>query len=178
MRSNRPTAACFGVQACIARGPYFPAVMAIQRTLILCKPDAVSRGLVGEIVSRLERRGYVIIAMKLMQLDGERARRHYGEHEGKPFFQGLVDFITSGPLVAMAVEGEDAIKGCRQLMGATNPLDAAPGSIRADFASTIGRNLVHGSDSHESAEKELAIFFQPSEYVTRRHDLERWLVEK
>jgi nucleoside-diphosphate kinase len=166
------------VQACIARGPYFPAVMAIQRTLILCKPDAVSRGLVGEIVSRLERRGYVIIAMKLMQLDGERARRHYGEHEGKPFFQGLVDFITSGPLVAMAVEGEDAIKGCRQLMGATNPLDAAPGSIRADFASTIGRNLVHGSDSHESAEKELAIFFQPSEYVTRRHDLERWLVEK
>jgi nucleoside-diphosphate kinase len=89
-----------------------------------------------------------------------------------------VDFITSGPLVAMAVEGEDVIKGCRQLMGATNPLDAAPGSIRADFASTIGRNLVHGSDSHESAERELAIFFQPNEYVTRRHDLERWLVEK
>src|SRR5579864_7813867 len=109
--------------------------MAIQRTLILCKPDAVSRGLTGEIIARLERRGYLIIAMKFMQLDGERARKHYGEHEGKPFFAGLVDFITSAPLVAMAVEGEDAIAGCRQIMGATNPVSAAPGSIRADFAS-------------------------------------------
>lgn len=152
--------------------------MAIQRTLILIKPDAVSRGLIGEITSRLERRGYLIIAMKMMQLDGERARKHYSEHNGKPFFQGLVDFITSAPLVAMAVEGEDVIEGCRQLIGATNPLTAAPGSIRADFASTIGRNLVHGSDSHESAEKELAILFEPKDYVTRRHDLERWLVEK
>jgi nucleoside-diphosphate kinase len=90
----------------------------------------------------------------------------------------LVDFITSGPLVAMCVEGEDAIAGCRQIMGATNPLNAAPGSIRADFASTIGRNLVHGSDSHESAERELAIFFEPSEFVSRKHDLERWILEK
>jgi nucleoside-diphosphate kinase len=152
--------------------------MALQRTLVLCKPDAVSRGLVGEIVARLERRGYLILAMKMMQLDGERARKHYGEHEGKPFFQGLVDFITSGSLVALCVEGEDAIKGVRQMMGATNPLDAAPGTIRADFATTIGRNLVHGSDSHESAERELAIFFDPKDYVLRRHDLERWLVEK
>ena len=152
--------------------------MAIQRTLILCKPDAVSRGLIGEITSRFERRGYLIIAMKMMQLDGERARKHYGEHEGKPFFQGLVEFITSGPLVAMCVEGEEAIAGCRQIMGATNPLQATTGSIRADFASTIGRNLVHGSDSHESAEKELAIFFEPSDYVSRRHDLERWILEK
>lgn len=152
--------------------------MAIQRTLILVKPDAVSRGLIGEITSRLERRGYLIIAMKIMQLDGERARKHYGEHDGKPFFQGLVDFITSAPLVAMAVEGEDVIEGCRQLIGATNPLSAAPGSIRADFASTIGRNLVHGSDSHESAERELAIFFEPKDYVTRKHDLERWILEK
>jgi nucleoside-diphosphate kinase len=150
----------------------------MQRTLILCKPDAVSRGLVGEICSRIERRGYMIVAMKLMQLDGERARRHYAEHDGKPFFRGLVDFITSGPLVAMCAEGEDAIAGCRQLMGATNPLDAAPGSIRADFACTIGRNLVHGSDSHESAERELAIFFNPSEFVSRKHDLERWIVER
>jgi nucleoside-diphosphate kinase len=178
MRWNRLTDGRFGVQACFAPGPYSTAVMAIQRTLILCKPDAVSRGLIGEIVSRFERRGYLIVAMKLMQLDGERARRHYGEHEGKPFFQGLVDFITSGPLVAMCVEGEDAIAGCRQLMGATNPLNAAPGSIRADFASTIGRNLVHGSDSHESAERELAIFFEPHDYVTRKHDLERWILEK
>jgi nucleoside-diphosphate kinase len=116
--------------------------------------------------------------MKLMQLDGERARKHYGEHEGKPFFQGLVDFITSAPLVAFAVEGENAIDGCRQLMGATNPLAAAPGTIRADFAQSIGRNLVHGSDSKGSAERELAIFFKDNDFVTRKHDLERWVLEK
>ena len=151
--------------------------MAIERTLILCKPDAVSRGLVGEIVARLERRGYLIAAMKLMQLDGERARTHYGEHAGKPFFDGLVNFITSGPIVAMAVEGEGVIEGCRQMMGATNPLSAAPGSIRADFAQSIGRNLVHGSDSKGSAERELAIFFDAKEFVSRKHDLERWIRE-
>ncbi|MBV8491698.1 MAG: nucleoside-diphosphate kinase [Candidatus Eremiobacteraeota bacterium] len=151
--------------------------MATETTLILCKPDAVSRGLVGEIVTRLERRGYIIVAMKLMQLDGERARRHYGEHEGKGFFTDLVGFITSGPLVAMAVEGVDAIAGCRQLMGATNPLAAAPGSIRADYAQSIGRNLVHGSDSAESAKRELAIFFHDNDFVSRRHDLERWIKE-
>ena len=149
--------------------------MAIERTLILCKPDAVSRGLVGEITARLERRGYVIAAMKMMQLDGDRAREHYGEHKDKPFFGDLVGFITSGPLVAMAVEGEHAIDGCRQLMGATNPLTAAPGSIRADFGQTIGRNLVHGSDSATSAERELKIFFHANEFVTRKHDLERWI---
>ncbi len=152
--------------------------MAIERSLLLCKPDAVSRGLVGEIISRLERRGYLLIGCKLMQLDGERARRHYAEHDGKPFFKGLVDFITSGALVAMCVEGEDAIEGCRQLIGATNPLTAAPGSIRGDLAQTIGRNLVHGSDSKASAERELAIFFEPNELVSRKHDLERWIVEK
>ena len=146
--------------------------MALERTLVLCKPDAVARGLSGEIVQRLEHRGYLIVAMKLMQLDGERARRHYGEHEGKRFFQGLVDFITSGPLVAICVEGEGAIAGCRQLMGATDPLTAAPGSIRADLAQSIGRNLVHGSDSSESAKRELDIFFEPKDFVERRHDLE------
>lgn len=152
--------------------------MAIEQTLILCKPDAVSRNLSGEIISRLERRGYLIVAMKLMQLDGERARKHYAEHDGKPFFAGLVDFITSGPLVALCIEGENAIEGCRQLMGATNPLAAAPGSIRADYAQAIGRNLVHGSDSKASAERELAIFFTESDFVTRKHDLERWVHEK
>jgi nucleoside-diphosphate kinase len=152
--------------------------MAIERTLILIKPDAVSRGLIGEITARIERRGYVISAMKLIQVDGQRAREHYAEHKGKAFFDDLVAFITSAPLVAMAVEGEAAIDGCRQIIGATNPLDAAPGSIRADLAQTIGRNLVHGSDSHESAERELAIFFEQREYVSRRHDLERWIVEK
>jgi nucleoside-diphosphate kinase len=145
--------------------------------LILCKPDAVSRGLIGEIIARLERRGYVISAMKLMQLDGERARLHYAEHKGKAFFDDLVSFITSGPLVAMAVEGEGVIEGCRQLIGATDPLAAAPGSIRADFAQTIGRNLVHGSDSGASAERELRLFFEDRDFVSRRHDLERWIKE-
>jgi nucleoside-diphosphate kinase len=151
--------------------------MSIERTLILCKPDAVSRGLVGEIVGRIERRGYVVTALRLMQLDGDRAREHYGEHRDKPFFKDLVSFITSGPLVAMAVEGEDVVEGCRQLIGATNPLSAAPGSIRADFAQTIGRNLVHGSDSVASAERELNIFFNDNDFVSRRHDLERWIKE-
>jgi nucleoside-diphosphate kinase len=151
--------------------------MAIERTLILCKPDAVSRGLIGEIAGRIERRGYVITAMKLMQLDGTRAREHYGEHKGKPFFDGLVEFITSGPLVAMAVEGEGAIDGCRQLIGATDPLVAAPGSIRGDLAQAIGRNLVHGSDSAASADREVAIFFEDKDFVSRRHDLERWIKE-
>ncbi len=151
--------------------------MAIERTLILCKPDAVSRGLIGEITTRIERRGYVISAMKLMQLDGTRAREHYGEHKGKPFFDGLVSFITSGPLVALAVEGDGAIEGCRQLIGATDPLAAAPGSIRGDLAQTIGRNLVHGSDSPASASRELEIFFEDKDFVSRRHDLERWIKE-
>lgn len=151
--------------------------MSIERTLILCKPDAVSRGLIGEITARIERRGYVISAMKLMQLDGERARRHYAEHQGKAFFADLVTFITSGPLVAMAVEGHGVIEGCRQLIGATDPLAAAPGSIRADFAQMIGRNLVHGSDSSASAERELPLFFEDRDYVSRRHDLERWIKE-
>jgi len=151
--------------------------MAIERTLILCKPDAVSRGLVGEITARIERRGYVITAMKLMQLDGDRAREHYAEHRSKPFFNDLVDFITNGPLVAIAVSGERAIDGCRQLIGATDPLSAAPGSIRGDLAQTIGRNLVHGSDSPASAERELPIFFEDRDFVSRRHDLERWITE-
>ena len=149
--------------------------MAIERTLILCKPDAVSRGLVGEIVGRIERRGYLVTAMKLMQLDGDRARAHYQEHKDNPFFGELVSFITSGPLVALSVEGEGAIDGCRQLIGATDPLSAAPGSIRGDLAQTIGRNLVHGSDGKASAERELKIFFDANEHVSRRHDLERWI---
>jgi nucleoside-diphosphate kinase len=151
--------------------------MNIERTLILCKPDAVSRGLIGEIVSRIERRGYIISAMKLMQLDGERAREHYAEHKGKGFFDDLVGFISRGPLVAMAVEGEAAIEGCRQLIGATDPLAAAAGSIRGDLAQSIGRNLVHGSDGAASADRELRIFFNDNDFVSRRHDLERWINE-
>jgi nucleoside-diphosphate kinase len=149
--------------------------MGLETTLVLCKPDAVSRSLVGEIIARIERRGYVITAMKLMQLTGDKAREHYAEHKDKPFFNDLVNFITSGPLVAMAVEGEDVVDGMRQIIGATDPLSAAPGSIRADFGQTIGRNMVHGSDSKASAERELEIFFKANEYVSRKHDLERWI---
>jgi len=151
--------------------------MAIEMTLILCKPDAVSRGLVGEIISRIERRGYIITAMKLMQIDGGKAREHYAEHKDRPFFGDLVTFITSGPLVALAVEGEHVIDGMRQIIGATDPLGAMTGSIRSDFAQTIGRNLVHGSDSKNSAERELKIFFNANEHVSRKHDMDRWLKE-
>jgi nucleoside-diphosphate kinase len=151
--------------------------MAIERTLIIYKPDAVSRGLIGEITARIERRGYIISAMKMMQLDGERAREHYAEHKGKGFFDDLVSFITSGPIVVMAVEGERVIDGCRQLIGATDPIDAAPGSIRGDLAQTIGRNLVHGSDSPASGRRELKLFFSDSDFMSRRHDLERWIKE-
>src|SRR5665213_1369215 len=141
------------------RGDVFGPAMSIQRTLVLCKPDAVSRNLSGEIIARFERRGYLLVAMKLMQLDGEKARKHYAEHDGKPFFGALVDFITSGPLVALCVEGSNAVEGGRQIIGATNPLTAAPGTIRGDFAQMVGRNLVHGSDSKDSAAREIALFF-------------------
>ena len=151
--------------------------MALETTLILCKPDAVSRGLIGEIISRIERRGYVITAMKMMQLPGDKAREHYAEHKDRPFFADLVNFITSAPLVAMAVEGESVIEGMRQMIGATNPLTAAPGSIRGDFGQTISYNMVHGSDSKGSAERELKIFFNANEYVSRKHDLQRWLAD-
>jgi len=152
--------------------------MAMERTLILCKPDAVARGLIGEIVARFERRGYTIVAMKLMTVDEVRAKQHYAEHEGKAFFGGLVEFITSAPVVALCVEGADAIEGVRATMGITNPIKAAPGSIRGDYGQTIGRNLVHGSDSAQSAKRELEIFFDPDEYAERDPALQRWLVER
>jgi len=151
--------------------------MAIEQTLILCKADAVARGLVGEILGRFERRGYTIAAMKLLTVDDARAKRHYAEHDGKPFFAGLVAFITSAPVVALVVEGSGAIEGCRATIGATNPIAAAPGSIRGDLAQTIGRNLVHGSDSAVSAAREIPIWFEPGEIVSRPPALERWLVE-
>jgi len=150
--------------------------MAIERTLILCKPDAVARGLVGEIVARFERRGYVIAAMKLLVCDKARAERHYAEHKGKPFYDGLVSYITSAPSVALVVEGAGAIEGCRGMIGATDPIKAAPGSIRGDHAQTIGRNLVHGSDSPDSAKREIPIWFEPHEMLGRRHDLEQWII--
>ena len=131
----------------------------MDRTFILVKPDALARGLTGEIITRLERRGLQLAAMKLMTLDEATARRHYADHEGKPFFEGLLQFITSGPVVAMILEGTGAVEAGRQIIGATDPLQAAPGSIRADFATEMRHNLVHGSDSAESAKREIAIYF-------------------
>ena len=130
-----------------------------DRTLILVKPDGVARGLVGEVVSRIERKGLTLARMELRTIARDVAEQHYGEHADKPFFGELVSFITSGPLVAMVVEGEGAVPAMRQLMGATNPLESAPGSVRGDFATVIGENIVHGSDSPESAEREIGLFF-------------------
>jgi len=130
-----------------------------DQTLVLCKPDAVARGLVGEIVGRIEAKGLTLSALELRVLDEATARKHYAEHEGKPFFGDLVSFITGGPLVAMVVEGPEAWKVMRTLMGATNPREAAPGTIRGDLAVELTENLVHGSDGPESAAREIALFF-------------------
>ena len=131
----------------------------MSRTLILVKPDAFARGLTGEIIARFERKGLRLTALDHRTLEENLATQHYAEHEGKPFFGELVDFITSGPLVAMVLEGHEAVKAARQVIGATNPLEAATGSIRGDFALEVGQNMVHGSDSDESAEREVALFF-------------------
>jgi nucleoside-diphosphate kinase len=130
-----------------------------ERTLILVKPDAFARNLTGEIIARFERKGLRLVALELRTLSRETAQRHYGEHEGKPFFAELVEFITSGPLVALVLEGEAAVAAARQVIGATNPLQAATGSIRGDYAVAIGTNMVHGSDSAESAAREISLFF-------------------
>ena len=131
----------------------------MDRTLILVKPDAFKRNLTGEIIARFERKGLRIVALKHMQMDSDLASQHYAEHEGKPFFGELVEFITSGPLVAMVLEGHEAVVAARQVIGATNPLEATTGSIRGDYALEVGQNMVHGSDSNESAEREAALFF-------------------
>jgi nucleoside-diphosphate kinase len=131
----------------------------MERTLILVKPDAFARNLTGEIIARFERKGLRLAALKLTTLTRQIADRHYAEHVGKPFFEELVEFITSGPLVAMVLEGEAAVEAARQVIGATNPLQAAPGSIRGDYATSVGQNMVHGSDSTDSAAREVALFF-------------------
>ena len=131
----------------------------MDRTLILVKPDAFERGLTGEIIARFENKGLKITALKHMTVTDGLARQHYAEHEGKPFFGELVEFITSGPIVAMVLEGEEAVRAARQVIGATNPLEAAPGSIRGDYAIAVGQNMVHGSDSPESAQREATLFF-------------------
>ena len=149
----------------------------MERTLILIKPDALQRGLAGEIISRLERRGLKLAAMKLMQMDDALARRHYAEHEGKPFLESLVSFITSAPLIAAVLEGPDVIAAARSMMGATDPQQAAPGTIRGDLALYVQFNLIHGSDSPESAQREIALFFDETELVTWERSTDPWLFE-
>ena len=149
----------------------------MERTLVLVKPDGVQRGLVGEVISRLERRGIKLVAMKLMQVDDALARRHYGEHVDRPFFQGLVDFISSSPVIAMVWEADNIVSLVRNTMGATNPADSAPGTLRADLAVNIGRNLVHGSDSLESAEREIGLFFRPEEILSYSRNNDPWITE-
>ncbi len=149
----------------------------MERTLVLVKPDGVQRGLIGEVISRLERRGLKLVGMKLMQVDDVLARQHYGEHVDRPFFAGLVAFITSSPVVAMAWEAENAVEAVRNTMGQTNPTTSPPGTIRGDWALDIGRNLVHGSDSPESAERELALFFGAGELLDYTRANDGWIKE-
>ena len=149
----------------------------MERTLVLVKPDGVQRGLIGEVISRLERRGLKLVGMKLMQVDDALARQHYGEHVDRPFFAGLVDFITSSPVVAMAWEADNAVEAVRSTMGQTNPTTSPPGTIRGDLALDIGRNLVHGSDSPESAQRELALFFTAGELLDYARANDAWIKE-
>ena len=149
----------------------------MERTLIIIKPDAVQRGLAGEILARLERRGLHYSGLKMIQITPELAARHYAEHVGKGFYEGLVRYITSCPVLVAALEGPGAILAVRQSMGSTKPLEATPGTIRGDFALTVANNLVHGSDSPQSAERELNLFFQSDELFSYRRDIDRWIAE-
>jgi nucleoside-diphosphate kinase len=149
----------------------------MERTLVLVKPDGVQRGLIGEVISRLERRGLKLVGMKLMQVDDALARQHYGEHVDRPFFPGLVAFITSSPVVAMVWEADNAVEAVRSTMGQTNPTASPPGTIRGDLALDIGRNLVHGSDSPESAQRELSLFFSDAELLDYPRSNDGWIKE-
>lgn len=148
-----------------------------ERTLVLVKPDAMQRALAGEIVARYERRGLKIVAMKLMRVSRELAEQHYAEHVGKPFFPGLVEYITSSPIIAAVLEGPSAIQAVRETNGATDPIKATPGSIRADFGLEKGRNLVHASDGTESAEREVNLWFKAEEILPWGRDADRWIME-
>jgi nucleoside-diphosphate kinase len=151
--------------------------MSVERTLVLVKPDGVQRGLVGEVIGRLERRGLQLIGLKLMQMDEALAGQHYAEHTERPFFPGLRDFMTSSPLVAAVFAGENAVQAARQTMGATDPLASEPGSIRGDLGLDIGRNVVHGSDSAASGEREVGLFFREEELLGWQRDEDRWVRE-
>jgi nucleoside-diphosphate kinase len=149
----------------------------VERTLIIIKPDAVQRNLIGEIIRRFETRGLRLAGMKFIQVSHELAARHYAEHEGKPFYEGLLAYITSAPVVVMALEGKEAVAIARKTIGSTKPIEAAPGTIRGDFGMEVGRNLVHGSDSVASAERELNLFFSAGELVDWERATERWIFE-
>ena len=148
-----------------------------ERTLVLVKPDGVQRGLAGEVISRLERRGLKLVGLKLMQVSDDLARQHYGEHVDRPFFGGLVSFITSSPIVAMVWEANNAVEIVRNTMGQTNPVSSAAGTIRGDLGIDIGRNLVHGSDSPQSAEREVNLFFRPEEILNYERAVDSWINE-
>ncbi len=150
----------------------------MERTLVLVKPDGVQRGLVGEVICRLERRGLRLVAAKFLQVTQEIAETHYAIHKGKPFYSGLIDYITSAPVMAMVWEGPNAVAAVRQTMGATRPTEAAPGSLRHDFGLEIGRNLTHASDTVENSEKEVSLWFKPTEIVEWKRDTDRWIFEK
>ena len=149
----------------------------MERTLVLIKPDAMQRGLAGEVISRLERRGLKIVAIRLLKVSTPLAKQHYAEHDGKPFFKGLVEYITSSPIIAAVFEGNGAIKATRQTMGLTNPLEAAPGSIRADFGLEKGRNLTHASDSPASAKREITLFFGDAPPTAWKRSTDAWVFE-
>lgn len=147
----------------------------MEKTFLMVKPDGVQRGLIGEIVSRFERRGFQLVGAKLMQIPTSVAEQHYGEHKGKPFYDELVSFITSGPVFAMVWQGENVIATARQMMGATNPKDALPGTIRGDYGVTVGKNIIHGSDSLESAKREISLFFKEEELVEYTRTVDGWI---
>jgi len=149
----------------------------MERSLVLVKPDAVQRGLIGEVIMRLERRGLRLVAAKFIAVSQELAQTHYAIHKGKPFYDGLIRYITSAPVMAMVWGGPDAIAAIRQTMGSTRPTEASPGSIRHDFALQIGRNLTHASDTLENGEKEIALWFTPEELVTWERDVDQWIFE-
>lgn len=151
--------------------------MAIERTLVLLKPDAVQRGLCGEIITRLEKSGLKIAGMKMIKMTEELAKRHYRDHVEKPFFPGLLKFITSGPIIAMVVEGREAVETVRKLMGSTDPVKAAPGTIRADLAQDINRNLIHGSSDPYEANREVNVFFTAQEVQVWKRGNEEWIIE-
>ena len=149
----------------------------MERTLVLVKPDGVQRGLIGEVISRLERRGLRLIGAKFIQVNQSLAETHYAIHQGKPFYDGLIRYITSSPVMAMVWEGPNAVAAVRQTMGATRPTEAAPGSVRHDFALEVGRNLTHASDTIENSETEVALWFQPSECVNWDRSVDPWIFE-